>query len=276
MAARVSHRFGEIAMWQYPSLDPVAISLGPVSIHWYAITYLVGIAFVWWSVGLRIRTHRLKWTQEQVSDLIFYGVLGVILGGRIGYVLFYGFDNLLADPLSALKIWQGGMSFHGGFLGVLAGALVYAKLHDRHFFDITDMIAPSIPIALGAGRIGNFINGELPGRVTEMWWGVQYPGEIIARHPSSLYQALLEGPVLFGLLWVYASRKRPRMAVSAMFLIGYGSFRIVSEFFREPDPQLGYIAFNWMTTGQLLSLPMLITGLGFFALIYSSKMRRNQ
>ncbi len=254
-------------MWDYPQLDPVALSLGPISIHWYAISYLVGIGLVWWTVLLRIKRHKLDWTDEQFSDLLFYCVLGVILGGRLGYVLFYGMENLLADPTSIFRVWQGGMSFHGGFIGVMLGAWYYGHRNKRTFFSMMDMIAPSIPLALGCGRIGNFINGELPGRVTEVSWAVIYPGEILGRHPSSLYQALLEGPVLFAFLWWFASKPRAPMAVSGMFLIGYGSLRILSEFFREPDAHMGFLMFDWVTAGQLLSLPMVIIGIGFFFLI---------
>lgn len=249
-------------MWHYPELDPVAISLGPVSVRWYAISYLVGIGLVWWTVLLRIKRHRLPWTREHISDLLFYCLLGVILGGRVGYVLFYGFDNLIEHPASIFKVWQGGMSFHGGLVGVIAGVWAYSRRHKRAFFDIMDMIAPSIPLALGSGRIGNFINGELPGRVTEVSWAVIFPGDVVGRHPSSLYQATLEGPVLFAFLWWYASKKRPPMAVSGMFLMGYGSLRVFSEFFREPDAHIGYLLSNLVTAGQLLSLPMVVVGAG--------------
>lgn len=175
-------------MWHYPNLDPVAISLGPISIHWYAISYLVGIGLVWWTLGYRNRHYASGYSDEEVSDLVFFAVLGVLLGGRIGYMLFYGMENLLANPASALRVWEGGMSFHGGLIGVLLGVLWFARKTGRTFFQITDFIAPSIPIALGCGRIGNFINAELPGRVTEVPWGLVYPGEVVARHPSSLYQ----------------------------------------------------------------------------------------
>ena len=255
-------------MWHYPNLDPVAISLGPISIHWYAISYLVGIGLVWWTLGYRNRHSASGYSDEEVSDLVFFAVLGVLLGGRIGYMLFYGMENLLANPASALRVWEGGMSFHGGLIGVLLGVLWFARKTGRTFFQITDFIAPSIPIALGCGRIGNFINAELPGRVTEVPWGLVYPGEVVARHPSSLYQAMLEGPVLFVLLWVFAMKPRPVMAVSGLFLLGYGLLRIFSETFRLPDSHLGFVLFDQVTQGQLLSLPMVLLGAGFIAYSY--------
>ncbi len=255
-------------MWHYPNLDPVAISLGPISIHWYAISYLVGIGLVWWTLGYRNRHYASGYSDEEVSDLVFFAVLGVLLGGRIGYMLFYGMENLMANPASALRVWEGGMSFHGGLIGVLLGVLWFARKTGRTFFQITDFIAPSIPIALGCGRIGNFINAELPGRVTEAPWGLVYPGEVVARHPSSLYQAMLEGPVLFALLWVFAMKPRPGMAVSGLFLVGYGLLRIFSETFRLPDSHLGFVLFDQVTQGQLLSLPMVLLGAGFIAYSY--------
>ncbi|MGB0693284.1 MAG: prolipoprotein diacylglyceryl transferase [Pseudomonadales bacterium] len=255
-------------MWHYPNLDPVAISLGPISIHWYAISYLVGIGLVWWTLGYRNRHYASGYSDEEVSDLVFFAVLGVLLGGRIGYMLFYGMENLMANPASALRVWEGGMSFHGGLIGVLLGVLWFARKTGRTFFQITDFIAPSIPIALGCGRIGNFINAELPGRVTEVPWGLVYPGELVARHPSSLYQAMLEGPVLFALLWVFAMKPRPVMAVSGLFLVGYGLLRIFSETFRLPDSHLGFVLFDQVTQGQLLSLPMVLLGAGFIAYSY--------
>jgi phosphatidylglycerol:prolipoprotein diacylglycerol transferase len=298
-------------MWHYPQIDPVAISLGPLQIHWYALSYLIGISLVWWHLAVRNRQHaaaqglstdapsqpkqsgkaksakkarakttiktglgpyqRPIWTPEQLSDLVFYAVMGVILGGRIGYMLFYGLDQIMANPLSILRIWEGGMSFHGGMLGVFIGMYWFGKKSGYSFFQVTDFIAPSIPIALGCGRIGNFINGELPGRITDVSWAVIFPGEAVARHPSSLYQATLEGPVLFLLLWLFARANRPTMAISGMFLVGYGSLRFISEFFRRPDLHMGkdgFIAFDWLTTGQLLSVPMVVFGIAFIAYSY--------
>jgi phosphatidylglycerol:prolipoprotein diacylglycerol transferase len=259
-------------MWHYPEFDPVFLQLGPIAIHWYAITYMAGIGLVWWTVSVRNRRYAMGWSKDALSDLIFvYGILGVILGGRIGYMLFYGTADLIANPLSLLKVWQGGMSFHGGMLGVFIAALVYAKRHQRSVFSVIDFIAPSIPLALGCGRIGNFINGELPGRASELPWAVIYPGDYIARHPSSLYQAITEGLVLFGILSIYAARPRPPMAIAGAFLVGYGLLRLLTEFFREPDAHMGFVAFGWITTGQLLSLPMLILGVGLMLFGYLKK-----
>lgn len=252
-------------MWQYPHLDPVALSLGPLKIHWYAVSYLVGIGLVWWTTLIRIRVHRHPWSRDAIADLLFYSVLGLILGGRLGYVLFYGFAGLVADPLSALRIWEGGMSFHGGLIGAVIGALLYGRKHGRGLFEMTDLFAPSIPLALGCGRIGNFVNGELPGRVTDMPWGVVHMGETVARHPSSLYQAALEGPLLFAILWLYARKPRQPMAASALFLLGYGCLRLFSELFREPDPHIGFVLLGAVTAGQLLSLPMVLAGVLLFA-----------
>jgi phosphatidylglycerol---prolipoprotein diacylglyceryl transferase len=258
-------------MWDYPQFDPVAISLGPVSIHWYAISYLVGIGLAWWLLVSKSRRKKLGWSDEAISDVVFYAVLGIILGGRIGYMLFYGHAQIAADPLVIFKTWQGGMSFHGGMIGVFLSLWIYGRKYQRSFFEVTDFIAPSIPVGLGCGRIGNFINGELPGRVTDVPWAAIYPGEAIGRHPSSLYQALLEGPVLFAILWVFASRPRPVMAVSGLFLVGYGSLRFFSEFFREPDSHMGFVVFNWMTQGQLLSTPMILFGVGFLVFSYRER-----
>ncbi len=263
-------------MWHYPEINPVAISLGPVSIHWYAISYLVGIALAWWLLRERTKLPHVGFNDKSLSDLAFYAVLGVLLGGRLGYVLFYGWSNLMADPWSGLRIWQGGMSFHGGLIGVLVAIAIfnrrYAERYGRRFFETTDFIAPAVPLALGAGRIGNFVNAELPGRLAEIEgsgtlpWTVIYPGELVARHPSSLYQALLEGPVLFALLWFFSRKARPPMTVSGVFLLGYGGLRIFSEFFREPDSHLGFILMGKITAGQLLSMPMVL--LGVFLLVY--------
>ena len=260
-------------MWHYPSIDPVLVHIGPLAIHWYAISYLVGISLVWWVLTRRARSDRIPWNEEQLSDLLFYLVLGVIVGGRLGYMLFYDLPDLEANPLNLLKIWQGGMSFHGGMVGVFVGMYVYGRFNRRTFFEIADYIAPGIPLALGCGRLGNFANTELPGRITDVPWAVIFPGETVGRHPSSLYQAVLEGPLLFTVMWLFSAKPRPRMAVSGLFLVGYGSLRIFSEFFRQPDPQLGFIAFGWLTMGQLLSLPMVLFGVAF--LVYSYRTQSN-
>lgn len=254
-------------MWHYPKIDPVLVHLGPLSIHWYAISYLVGIGLVWWVLTRRARSDDIPWNDEQLADLVFYLVLGVIIGGRLGYMVFYDLPDLVSHPLALFKIWQGGMSFHGGMLGVFAGMYVYGRIQGRTFFEVADYIAPGVPLALGCGRLGNFANTELPGRITDVPWAVIFPGESVGRHPSSLYQAVLEGPVLFSVMWLFSAKPRPQMAVSGLFLVGYGTLRFTSEFFRQPDPQLGFIAFGWLTMGQLLSLPMILFGVAF--LLYS-------
>ncbi|WP_369601469.1 prolipoprotein diacylglyceryl transferase [Hahella sp. SMD15-11] len=256
-------------MWKYPNIDPVAVSLGPLKVHWYGLMYLVGFAGAWWLARLRARKPGAPFNEEQVGDLIFYGMLGVILGGRIGYVIFYNFDKFLADPLWLFQVWTGGMSFHGGLLGVILAMWWYGRSQGVRFFDVADFVAPLVPVGLGAGRIGNFINGELWGRVTDSPWGMVFPtGGPLPRHPSQLYEFALEGVVLFVLLWTYSSKPRPTMAVSGLFLVGYGTFRILVEFVREPDPQLGYLAWGWLTMGQVLSVPMVLAGMILMVLAY--------
>jgi phosphatidylglycerol:prolipoprotein diacylglycerol transferase len=197
-----------------------------------------------------------------------------VLGGRLGYVLFYDLPGFLAEPLNIFKVWQGGMSFHGGLMGVLIAMWLFGRRYHKTFFEVTDFIAPLVPIGLGAGRIGNFINGELWGKVSDVPWAMVFPnGGPLARHPSQLYQAFLEGLVLFIVLWLYSSKPRPTMAVSGLFLLCYGVFRFVVEFVRMPDAQLGYLAFGWLTMGQVLSAPMILTGLGFMAWAYKSNPR---
>ena len=246
----------------YPHINPVAIKLGPIRVYWYGIMYVVAFAVAWGLALFRIRKPDSNWTRAQVSDLIFYSALGVIIGARIGYMLFYDLNGFLKDPLILFKTWQGGMSFHGGLLGVVVTMWLFARKTKRKFFEITDFLVPLAPLGLGAGRLGNFINGELWGRVTHVPWGVVYPwAGSLPRHPSELYEFFLEGIVLFIILWWYSAKPKPRMAVSALFLLGYGVFRFGLEFFRQPDPQLGFIAFGWLTMGQLLSLPMAIAGI---------------
>lgn len=243
----------------YPQIDPVAISLGPLSIHWYGLMYLLGFAFVW-LLG-RYRAARHDWQVGQLEDLLFYGALGVILGGRLGYALFYDLPANLDNPLNLLKIWQGGMSFHGGLIGVLIAFWYFGRKTGKSFFEISDFIAPMVPVGLMLGRIGNFINGELWGRVSDLPWAMVFPGAgPLPRHPSQLYQAALEGLLLFIVLWIYSAKPRPRAAVSGLFLLGYGLFRFIVEFVRIPDPQYGYLAFGWLTMGQILCLPMVIGG----------------
>ncbi len=252
-----------------PQIDPIAIQLGPLAIRWYGLMYLLGFLAAWWLGRRRARRDGSGWSDAQVDDLIFYAALGVILGGRVGYVLFYGFEQLLADPLYLLRIWEGGMSFHGGLLGVLVAAWLFGRKHGFGFFGVTDFVAPLVPIGLGAGRVGNFVNGELWGRVSDVPWAMVFAhAGPLPRHPSQLYEALLEGLVLFVLLWLYSARPRPRMAVSGLFLLGYGTARTAVEFAREPDAHLGYLAGDWLTMGMLLSLPMVLAGAVMMRLAY--------
>ena len=266
-------------MLTYPDIDPAALRIGDFAVHWYGLMYLVAFASAWWLGSVRAKRPNSGWREQEIGDLIFYGALGVILGGRIGYVLFYNFEMFLYDPLILLKIWQGGMSFHGGLLGVLVAMWLYGRNTGRSFFQVTDFIAPLVPIGLGAGRIGNFINAELWGRVSDVPWAMQLPcarftefclgrieGYSAPRHPSMLYEAALEGLVLFVILWLYSRQPRPTMAVSGMFLLGYGIFRFSVEFVRVPDAQLGYLALDWVTMGQVLSTPMIVFGIVLLAL----------
>ncbi|MCL6270390.1 prolipoprotein diacylglyceryl transferase [Sansalvadorimonas sp. 2012CJ34-2] len=252
-------------MIQYPDINPIALELGPLQVHWYGIMYLLAFAGAFFLGRIRCNRSRGLWSEEQLSDLIFYGAIGVILGGRMGYVLFYNFDYFLQNPLWLFRIDQGGMSFHGGMLGVFVALYLYGKKLGKSFFQMSDFIAPLVPFGLGAGRMGNFIGGELWGRATDISWAIVFPKDPlqIARHPSQLYQFAIEGIIIFAVLWWYSSKPRPRMAVSGLFLLLYGCGRIFVEFYRQPDPQLGYLAWNWLTMGQLLSLPMVILGIGF-------------
>ncbi|OAM51655.1 prolipoprotein diacylglyceryl transferase [Methylovorus sp. MM2] len=249
----------------HPQIDPVAIHIGPFGIHWYGLMYLIGFMSLLLLGKLRIRnTPALDWKESDVDDLLFYGALGVILGGRLGYVIFYQPAYYLSHPLEILFLWQGGMSFHGGFLGVLTAMIFFARKTGKRWLNVMDFVAPLVPIGLGAGRMGNFINGELWGRASDMPWAMVFPRvDSIARHPSQLYEFLLEGIVLFTVLWLYSRKPRPLGAVSALFLIGYGSFRFLVEFTREPDSFLGVLALG-MSMGQWLSLPMVLVGVWMF------------
>jgi len=252
-------------MFVHPQFDPIALQLGPLAIRWYGLMYLIGFALILVVGRTAIRTRPYSTlSARDLDDVLFYGILGTILGGRLGYVLFYKFHDYLADPLAILKVWEGGMSFHGGFLGVLAGVWLFARTRKRAWLDVTDFIAPLVPLGLAAGRLGNFINGELWGRPTDGAWAMVFPQvDRLPRHPSQLYQFALEGLALFALLWWYSAKPRPRGAVSALFLVGYGGFRFIAEFAREPDSFLGVLA-GGMTMGQWLSLPMIAAGIGLF------------
>jgi phosphatidylglycerol---prolipoprotein diacylglyceryl transferase len=259
---------------KHPQIDPVALSLGPIDIHWYGLMYLLGFGAAWWLGRVRAQSTP-GWDPRQIGDMIFYGAIGVVLGGRLGYILFYDLQSYLDAPLNALKLWEGGMSFHGGLIGVLVAIALFARRHEKRFFEVGDFVAPLIPIGLGAGRIGNFINGELWGRVSDLPWAMVFADPRaggLARHPSQLYEAFLEGLVLFVILWLYSARPRPMMSVSGLFLLCYGVFRFAVEFTRMPDVHLGFIAGDWLTMGQLLSLPMIVAGavLMFLALRHSA------
>ena len=280
-------------------IDPIALSLGPLKIHWYGLMYLLAFVSAWWLGRQRILAGRLPGVDMNgLSDLAFYGMLGVVLGGRIGYILFYSFGAFLDNPLMIFKVWEGGMSFHGGLLGVMAAALWWTRKQKMHFFDTMDFVAPLVPAGLGFGRIGNFIGAELWGKYTQAGWGVIFPStdpnvldlklnaaqlqaqyaagalEKFARHPSQLYQAFLEGLVMFCVLWWFSRKPRPRYAVSGMFALLYGVFRFLVEFVRVPDEGIGYLAFGWLTMGQLLSLPLIALGLILFWLSRRSPILR--
>lgn len=243
----------------YPNINPIALDLGFIQIYWYGIMYL--LAFL---SAYLLATHRTKclenWNKQQVEDMIFYGAIGVVFGGRIGYMLFYNLPTFLLDPLSIFALQEGGMSFHGGFLGVLLAMVLFNRKHNKTFFTTMDFIAPLVPLGLCFGRIGNFINGELWGKTTTSPLGMFIPEQGVVRYPTQLYEAFLEGLVLFVVLWVISNNPRPPMTISALFLILYGVFRCMVEFVRVPDVQLGYLAFGWLTMGQLLSLPMILLG----------------
>jgi phosphatidylglycerol:prolipoprotein diacylglycerol transferase len=254
-------------MLHHPAIDPVALQLGPLAIRWYGLMYLVGFAAAWWLGRRRARRPGSGWRTQELGDLIFYCAMGAVLGGRVGYVLFYQPGYYLAHPAAILQAWQGGMSFHGGLLGVLLACWLFGRKTGRGFFAVTDFVAPLVPTGLLAGRLGNFINGELWGRVTDLPWGMVFAGAgALPRHPSQLYQAALEGGLLFVIVWLYSARPRPVMAVSGVFLVGYGALRFIGEFAREPDAFLGFVAFDWLTMGQLLCLPMLAAGVALLAL----------
>lgn len=263
-------------MLTYPNIDPVAISIGPLSVHWYGLMYLVGFTLAYYLMLYRAKQANSGWNKEQVSDLIFYSAMGVVLGGRFGYVIFYNFSKFIDDPLWLFAVWEGGMSFHGGLLGVAVACALFARRYKKSFFSITDFGIPMVPIGLLTGRLGNFIGGELWGRVTDAPWGMVFPkGGPLPRHPSQLYEMALEGFVLFIIIWFYSSKPRPAMAVSGLFLIGYGAFRFLVEFVRQPDSHIGFDILGWMTRGQILCVPMIIFGAGLMVLAYKQAARHS-
>jgi len=253
----------------YPEIDPVAFALGPVKVHWYGLMYVVGFIAGWWLARRRAAAPGSTWKPVDVDDVIFFAAIGVIVGGRLGWMLFYGFDSIREDPLSVIRVWQGGMSFHGGLAGVMIAVALFARRRGRRVADVFDFMVPLPAVGLFAGRIGNFINGELWGKPTDLPWGMLVNGQVL--HPSQLYEAALEGLVLFAILWWFTSRPRPRLAPSGLFLALYATFRIAVEFVRVPDADIGYLALGWLTMGQLLSLPLLAAGLAMFAFAYTRR-----
>ena len=273
-------------MLNYPEISPVALKVGFLAIHWYGIMYLVGFVGGWGLLQFRIRHFKLNWTADQLGDLVIYIVLGVVLGGRLGYVAFYNLPFYLAHPAQILATWDGGMAFHGGLIGVAIAMLIYGRKYGRQFFEIADFVVPVVPIGLGTGRIGNFINGELWGKVAELPWTFKLPcadarflrycngittGYSQPLHPSQLYECLLEGVVLFLVMWSFSSKPRPRMAVTGLFALLYGIFRFGVEFVRVPDAQLGYLAWGWLTMGQVLSVPLILIGILLLGIAYRRK-----
>ena len=258
-------------MLTHPQFDPIVFALGPVAVRWYGLMYVLAfVAFIALGKYRARRSPACGITEEGVDDMLLYGVLGVILGGRLGYVLFYKPMYYLDHPLEVLRVWEGGMSFHGGFLGVLVAIAIFCRLKGLRWLPTMDFVAPLVPLGLGAGRLGNFINGELPGRLTDLPWGMWYPQVdrvATARHPSPLYQFAAEGLVLFAVLWWFSAKPRPAGAVSGVFLVGYGSLRFLTEFARQPDEFLGFLALG-LTMGQWLSLPMMAAGVGLIAWAY--------
>jgi phosphatidylglycerol:prolipoprotein diacylglycerol transferase len=260
-------------MLPYPDIDPVLFSIGFIKVRWYGLMYVGGFVLGWWLARKRAGRSDTPVEASQVDDLVFYIMIGVIAGGRLGYCLVYGWEQLTRDPLYIFKITEGGMSFHGGMVGVTVALWLYGRKIGRRMLELTDFAAPMVPLGLGLGRIGNFINSELWGKATNLPWAFNING--VGRHPSQLYEALLEGVVLFVILWTFSSRPRPYMAVTGMFLLWYGIFRFAVEFFRLPDADLGYLAFGWVTMGQILSMPMIVAGAVMLWLAYRGRDRES-
>ncbi|MBT8058604.1 MAG: prolipoprotein diacylglyceryl transferase [Gammaproteobacteria bacterium] len=286
-------RFVSSSRYPFIAIDPVAVSIGPLDVHWYGIMYLLGFLFFWASGSWIARNREWwGWSPQAVGDMLFYGMLGVVIGGRLGYVFFYGLESLLADPMFLVRITDGGMSFHGGLVGVMAAMWWFGRSSGRDFWQVADFVAPLAPVGLALGRIGNFIGGELWGRISDVPWAMVFANAVqpqgwqsaelraawaagaldhLARHPSQLYQAFGEGLALFVVLAVYSRRPRPKAAVSGLFLVGYGAFRTVAEFFREPDVHIGFVGGQWLTMGMLLSIPMVLAGIIIMLIAYRAR-----
>ena len=251
-------------MLTHPNFDPVALAIGPVKVHWYGLMYLIAFALGWWLGRVRARDAWRGWSRDDFGDVLFYVALGIVAGGRLGYMFFYDLERLLAQPWSLFMVWRGGMSFHGGLIGGIVAMWWFARSRGRGFFEVADFVVPLVPPGLAAGRLGNFINGRLWGTASDLPWAMVFHDPRAGdapRHPSQLYEALLEGVVLFAVLWWFTRRPRPAMAASGVFLIGYGLARTLVEFVRVPDAHLGYLAFGWVTMGQVLTLPMIVAGI---------------
>ena len=261
-------------MLVHPQFDPVALHLGPLSVRWYGLMYLIGFALLWWFGRMRIAARPGGvWSEKDLSDALFFGILGTIIGGRLGYVLFYKPIEYFAEPWRIFAVWEGGMSFHGGLIGVILALWLFARSRKQDWLAITDFVAPLVPLGLAAGRLGNFINGELWGRPTDVPWGMVFPNvDALPRHPSQLYEFALEGVALFAILWWFSRDPRPRGAVSGLFLIGYGFFRFIVEFTRQPDSFLGLLALG-LSMGQWLSVPMIVAGIALIAWAYRTQPR---
>ncbi|MBF8270541.1 MAG: prolipoprotein diacylglyceryl transferase [Gammaproteobacteria bacterium] len=264
-------------MLTYPDINPVAVDFGFFKIYWYGISYVAGIVVAWWLLHGRCKTLRPDWTREQVADLIFYGTLGILIGGRLGSVLFYNFSYYLHNPLEIIMVNKGGMSFHGGLAGFCIALWLFGRKQGKGFFTVADFVTPVGPVGLLFGRLANFINGELWGRPTDVPWGMVFPHvDDLPRHPSQLYEAVLEGIVMFLVLWWFSRKPQPAMAASGLFLAMYGLFRGLIEFFRQPDKQLGFLAGDWLTMGMLLSLPMIVLGLILLWLAYQKNSEKQK
>lgn len=264
----------EQSYWVFEAIDPVIFSIGPLAVRWYGLMYLVGFVAAFYLAKSRMK--RVGWNEDDIGDLLFWGFIGVVAGGRVGYVLFYQFSSFLADPLYLFKIWTGGMSFHGGLIGVLVALWLFARKKTISFLTVGDFVAPIVPLGLAAGRIGNFINGELWGRVTDVPWAIVFPAAgPEPRHPSQLYQFALEGLVLFVLVWLFSRQPRPTGAVGGLFLAGYGVFRFIVEFARQPDAHLGLNTLG-LSQGQMLSIPMILLGLGLIVYAYKHNNKKGK